>query len=290
MGSSPCSPTAFPGCEPDVGLPLGRMTLSHGRASHHDLPMEGVLRVVIAAFDEAAGLRLLLPALPERLHGLDVRPIVVSDGSSDDTAAVARAHGASVIEFARNHGKGTAVQAGVARALGLGCDVLVTMDGDGQHAVDDLADVAGPVARGEADVVLGSRYLEDPGRHGVPVNRYLVRRATILILRRLLSRTFTDPYCGYRAFSRRAVDLIAFEGSGYEIELEAIFDSERHGLAVVEVPVARIYGEATSKMGTRRGRLLGRLAVLWCYTRTIVGRARRRSGTPRAAAPVQRNG
>ncbi len=264
------------------------MPLSHLREGHHDLAMEGALRIVIAAFDEAAGLRALLPALPDRLHGLELHPIVVSDGSSDGTADVARAHRATVIEFGRNRGKGAAVQAGVDRARELGFEVLVTMDADGQHAVDDLAGVVEPVAHGEADVALGSRYLEKPGRHGVPINRYLVRRATIVILRRLLSRTFTDPYCGYRAFSEKAIDLIDFEGAHYEGELEAIFDVARHGLPVVEVPVARIYGRGTSKMGAQRGRLLGRLAVLRCYAKTIARRGRRRDAAPARSAPARR--
>jgi glycosyltransferase involved in cell wall biosynthesis len=238
--------------------------------------MEGALCIVIAAFNEASGLDVLLPELPASVDGLDVHPIVVSDGSSDDTAEVARRHGVEVVRFAENRGKGVAVRAGIEHARGRGFEILVTMDGDRQHAVDHLPGLVYPIVAGEADVVFGSRYLADPNRHGVPLNRYLVRRATVGILKRLLSRTYTDPYCGYRAFSRDAIDLIEFEGDRYELELEAIFDARRHGLRTIEVPVPRIYCPGTSKMGVRGGRLLGRILVVWSYARTILHRARRR--------------
>lgn len=249
--------------------------------------MEGTLCVVLAAFNESAGLDHLLPALPESVHDLAVHPIVVSDGSTDETAEVARGHGVDVIEFANNRGKGAAVRAGIDRARDVGFDVLVTMDADSQHAIDDLAPLVGPVADRSADVVFGSRYLADPGRHGVPVNRYVVRRATVGILRRLLSRTYTDPYCGYRAFSQSALDVIHFDGDRYEGELEAIFDAHRHDLRSVEVPVERIYKPGTSKMGARGGRFRGRIAALWGYARTIVrkNRQRRRVTETRAGSP-----
>ena len=105
-----------------------------------------MIAVVVPAFNEADRLRILLPRIPACLFGVPVQVIVVSDGSTDGTEAVALDHGAVLVGFPRNRGKGAALRAGFARAMELDLSLLVTMDADGQHDPADLA--AGPARDG----------------------------------------------------------------------------------------------------------------------------------------------
>lgn len=256
--------------------------------------------ILIPAFDEEEGLRRLLPRIPTRIHGHRVAVLVVSDGSSDGTAAAAGEGGATVVELPVNRGKGAALRTGLARAERLGFDVLVTMDADGQHDPRDLERLVGPVAAGRCDLAVGSRYLEEASRGDTPLNRFLVRRGVIAILRRTLGGSPTDPLCGYRCFARAALTRIRLRGNRYEPELETVIQASRAGLRVVEVPIARIYGPGTSRMGARWGRPLGRLLVILGYLATL-GRAwadrpgaRRAGGAavelPRPAGAAAREG
>lgn len=229
-----------------------------------------MIAVVMAAYNEAAHLDELLPRVATTVNGMPVQVIVVCDGSIDGTCPVAERHGATVVPLPSNQGKWSAVRAGIRVAKRKGASVFVTMDSDGQHDPDALAALVAPLFRSRADIAVGSRYLNNPGRGCAPRNRYLVRVATIAILQRLLRRRYTDPYSGYRAFSAEAIAHLSLRGDRYQGELETLFDAHRLGLLVEELPVAKVYGDDTSKMGAFHGRLWGRLAVLIQYGRVLV--------------------
>lgn len=240
-----------------------------------------MISVLIPVLNEAAALARLLPALPERIDGLMVRPVVINDGSTDETAALARAHGAEVVDLWPNHGKSAALRAGLAALASRRSACVVFMDGDGQHDPDDLAQLVGPVLAGECDIACGSRYLTDGGRGDAdggrgdaPVNRYLVRRLVIRSLRRRIGTHITDPFSGYRCLAPAVASAWQPRGERYEAELELLFDAVRNGWVLREVPVARIYTGQCSKMGARHGALVGRLQVMQQYATTI----RRKSG------------
>ncbi len=239
--------------------------------------------IVVPAFNEGPRLPSVLAGIPPRLLGLPVATIVVSDGSTDDTERIAVEHGARLVSLPSNRGKGVALRAGLREARSLGFDYLVTMDGDGQHDPADLERLVTPVVEGRCDVAVGSRYCEDSSPGSTPLNRYLVRRALIASLRRVLGRIYTDPCCGFRCFARGAIRRIAFRGERYQGELEALFEAAANGLRVAEVPISRIYMPGASKMGAGRGRLAGRLWVVAQYVSTIRTKARelRRTGSGR---------
>lgn len=245
-----------------------------------------MISLIIPAFNEEEALRNLLPRLPAIVSGHMVRPLIVSDGSTDDTAAVAIAHGIPVLALASNRGKGTAVRAALDAIALTAADVVVLLDGDGQHLPEDIPRLVGPVLRGESDVVLGSRYSNDEGRRNTPLNRYLVRTGTVALLQRLLGRRFTDPYCGFRAFSARVLGEVSICGERYEGELEALFDASRCGLRIEEVPIERIYGSATSKMAADGGRFIGRVRAIRQYVGTIARKHREMRHEP--AVPTTR--
>lgn len=226
------------------------------------------LGVIIPAFNEAGKIGAVLDAMPRRVHGRELRVYVVDDGSDDGTGEVARAAGARVIRQPVNVGKGCALRRGMSEMKPLRFDAVMWMDSDGQHRPEDIPTIAGPVLDGLADMVVGSRYLV-PVSTTAPLNRRLVRRATIVVLRRITGIETTDPFSGFRCFSPRAVDALHLHGDCYESELEATFSMSRAGLTIVEVPIPKVYGANTSKMG-HHGRVRGRFHVIRGYARTIM--------------------
>ncbi len=233
-----------------------------------------MIAVVIPAFNEAGRLQTLLPRIPASLFGVPVQVIVVSDGSTDATDAVALGQGAILARLPKHRGKGAALRAGIARAMELDPSELVTMDADGQHDPADLERLVQPVMAGECAVATGSRFLADRSRGPAPLNRYLVRRVLITALRARLGRTYTDPCCGYRCFSLEALQIIRLQGDHYQSELEALFEAAIHGLRVVEMPVRGGYPPGSSKMGARFGHLAGRVWVISQYVSTIARKTR----------------
>jgi glycosyltransferase involved in cell wall biosynthesis len=205
----------------------------------------GTVVVVVAAFNEARSVGAVVAALRAREHAV----IVVDDGSADETAAIARAAGASVLRHPINRGQGAALQTGILHALRRGARCIVTFDADGQHDVADLPHLIEPILAGRADVVLGSRFLG--GAAGIPALRRLQLRAAV-VLTRLVSRVrVTDAHNGLRAFSRRAAERIeiTIDRMGHASE---IIDRIRWlGLSFVEVPVRVRYTEYSLAKGQR---------------------------------------
>ena len=227
----------------------------------------------MAAFNEEKPLVQLLPRMPERVEGHQVRVVVLSDGSTDGTAAAARKSGADVIEFDENRGKGAVLRSGIEAIAGKPYAALVFMDADGQHDPSRLPELVRPVLGGVADLAIGSRYIHDAGRNNTPWNRYAVRCAVQAVLGHLLVSTTTDPFSGYRCLTPRAVARLELTGDRYESELEMLFSAERNALRVTEVPIPRLYGPGTSKMNARSGALIGRVDVLYRYATTIIREA-----------------
>lgn len=140
---------------------------------------------------------------------------------------------------------------------------------------------------GSADLVIGSRYAESNERGDAPWNRYLVRSSVVSILHRLAGIWVSDPFSGYRAMTPGVMSCLDLRGDRYESELEMLFCATRSGMDVAEVPIPKIYGPATSKMGARRGSFLGRIEVIAGYAMTIArGVRRRRTAAPERAAKV----
>ncbi len=166
--------------------------------------------------------------------------IVVDDGSTDGTAEVAEAAGATVIRHAQNLGKGAALNTGFCAARKLAPAAVVVLDADGQHAAQEIPSVIKPVLAGEADMVVGSRFLD--GNGDAPSVRGLGLRAVTKLSNVGSGLTLTDSQTGFRAFSPAALDEITFTANGFSVESEMQFLAQQLGLRTVEVPVSCTYG------------------------------------------------
>lgn len=189
--------------------------------------------VVIPAFNEATGIEDVLAALPAVILGMDIEPIVVSDGSDDATEHLARRHGALVAPRDLRRGQGAAVRLGYRLALDRGAAVIATIDADGQNDPLELSRLISPIVAGEADVVHGSRLLGEYERplwgraHGVKVFAWLTTR--------MAGQPITDPASGFRAFSAEALRVIQFRENQFHAS-EVTIAAAKLGLRVKEVP------------------------------------------------------
>ena len=171
-----------------------------------------------------------------RREAPDFDVLVVDDGSDDATAERATAAGAAVLSHPFNLGIGGAVQSGYRYAYLHGYDVAVQVDGDGQHDPAQLPKLEQGLARSGADLVWGSRFLEDAG-YSVP----RLRRAGRVIFARVVSlitrRPITDPTSGFRIANRRGIELFARDYPHDYPEVEAILMAHSHDLEISEVAV-----------------------------------------------------
>ncbi len=194
------------------------------------------------------GLYAVLPAYNEELVIGSVilrtrqyvdRVIVVDDGSSDRTAEVARLAGADVVRLDHNTGKAYALLLGLRRALETGCHVAVMLDADGQHNPNEIQRVAGLVSIGKADLVIGSRFLDNPGK--IPSYRQVGQKTLDLFTNFGAKSRVTDSQSGFRALSRQALSNLDFRSDGYNVESDMIAHFSAMGLPIMEVPITVNY-------------------------------------------------
>jgi glycosyltransferase involved in cell wall biosynthesis len=195
----------------------------------------GRMIAVVPAYEEEAAIGAVVRELTATDARFDV--VVVDDGSADNTAAVAAAAGATVVQLPYNLGIGAAVQTGFRFALQRGYDVAVRLDGDGQHDPRELRKLLAPLESGEADIVTGSRFADDDPAYRPP----LARRVGIVFFARLVSvltgQRVTDTTSGFQALNRRAIALFAEDYPSDYPEVEATLLVLKHRLRLVEVPV-----------------------------------------------------
>jgi glycosyltransferase involved in cell wall biosynthesis len=165
--------------------------------------------------------------------------VVVDDGSCDGTSEAAKAAGAMVINHGVNKGYGESIKSCFNAAKENGTDILVILDGDGQHDPDDIPKLLAPISRGEADVVVGSRFLS--GKSDVP--RY--RRFGINVITFLYNfgsrAKVTDAQSGFRAYSKEALNGFTITQSGMGASVEVIIKIREEGFTITEVPIRCLY-------------------------------------------------
>ena len=177
----------------------------------------------------------------------ELEVVVVDDGSTDRTAALAAASGAHVVRLPFNLGIGGAVQTGFRYALEHRFEVAVRLDGDGQHDPGELPALLAPVLADEADIVVGSRFAGEGG-YRPPFARRLGIALFARVVSLLVRQRVTDTTSGFQALGRRGIALFAADYPHDYPEVEATVMVHKHQLRLVEVPVRmreRVAGESS---------------------------------------------
>ena len=171
--------------------------------------------------------------------------IVCNDGSSDLTGEIAEKMGVIVINHEKNLGYGAGISSIIKKSKEIDTDILVTFDADGQHRVEDVKKVTDPIMNGEADLVIGSRFLnkdkaEVPGYRKIGIN--IITKVT----NSGLKEKITDSQSGFRAYSKKLISNLDTSNLGMGISTEILIKTSSLGFKIAEVPITIIYEGKTS--------------------------------------------
>lgn len=225
------------------------------------LPAGDRVVVVLPAYNEAENVGAVIRAMPEKIDGHPVVPLVVDDASEDETSRVAREAGALVARLPIRRGGGQAMRVGYALGLRLGAVVVASLDADGQHLPEELPRVVEPILRDEADMVQGSRML------GEFESQSRIRHLGVLFFSGLVSlmtgQRVTDVSNGYRATRAEMLERFILEQDQFWTS-ELIIEAFRHRARISEVPItvrARTRGESKKPPPLKYG---------WQFAKVIV--------------------
>jgi glycosyltransferase involved in cell wall biosynthesis len=194
--------------------------------------------------------------------------VVCDDGSTDLTAEIAERLGAEVIRHERNFGYGVAVRSLFRRARELNADVLVTLDGDGQHNPHEIPGVVRAVVEGGADIAIGSRFVEGHWARVMPWYRRAGVRLITDLTNNVAKNGVRDAQSGFRAYGRRALEMLDLTENGMGASVEILLEAKRHGLRVKEVPASCHYNSELK--GSTRNPVRHGLDVFMAIVRRVV--------------------
>ncbi len=196
------------------------------------------LIVTIPALNEGKTIGDVIRGIPRDIPGIDeVEVIVCNDGSTDDTAELAEAAGAIVIDIHGRPGLGTVFRTGLERAMRRGADIMVNIDGDGQFNSGDVAKLVQPILNDEADFVTCTRFKDPALKPVMPPVKFWGNKVVTNIINWICGGTgFTDVSCGFRAFNREAAYRMTLFGR-YTYTQECFIDLFSKGCRIVEVPL-----------------------------------------------------
>lgn len=198
------------------------------------------LVIYMPALNEEDGISDVIQSLPKRIEGIEeVKVLVVDDGSTDDTAKIAKSSGADVVSHGVNKGVGSAFQSAVQYALENGVDILVSIDADRQFNSDQIPQIIKPLLEDRADMVTGNRF-EKGIPENMPKSKYWGNEQMSKLISLISGQRFRDVSCGFRAYNREALMRLNLFGA-FTYTQETILDMVFKGLRVVEFPVDVIY-------------------------------------------------
>ncbi|MCK9478148.1 MAG: glycosyltransferase family 2 protein [Firmicutes bacterium] len=196
--------------------------------------------IVIPAYNEAGSISGVVSSIKE--SGCNVDIVVINDGSSDNTACEARQEGVAVVSLPVNLGIGGAVQTGYIYALRHGYDCAVQIDGDGQHNPVDLPKLLSLVENGQADMAIGSRFVQETD-YKPPFFRHVGIKYFSNLVKLLTGQAVFDTTSGYRAVNKKVIELFAkYYPSDYP-EVETVAYAAKNNMKIKEVSVDMLYRE-----------------------------------------------
>ena len=200
------------------------------------------IAVVIPAYNEATRIEAVIRGAKQYVPDI----LVVADGSTDDTAAIARASGARVFVHAENCGAGAATMTGIEGARRLGFDTIVTLDADGQHATADIPRLLEELQTSGADLVIANRF----GRKNrIPLIRRIANNIGNYVTFLVTGVYLPDTQCGFKVFGPKALREVDLRMSGFEFCTEIIREAARNRWKIISVPSKVVYSEYTLAKG-----------------------------------------
>ena len=197
--------------------------------------------VGIPAFNEEKNIASIIT----KLSSIADTILVCNDGSTDLTSKISEKMGAIVINHEKNLGYGAAIRSLFLKAKDLDGDVLVTFDADGQHRIDDIKNVIKPIVNQEADLVIGSRFLDESEKE-VPQYRKVGIKVITKITNASIKKQLTDSQSGFRAYSRKIILELNPSETGMGVSTEILIKASSKNFRIVEVPIKIIYEGNTS--------------------------------------------
>jgi glycosyltransferase involved in cell wall biosynthesis len=199
------------------------------------------ITVGIPAFNEEKNIVHIIEKLQKKADII----LVCDDGSTDKTGEIAKKMGAVVITHERNLGYGAAIRSLFLKARELKSDMLVTLDSDGQHRIEDLLPVTKPIIDKQADMVIGSRFLQDT-QENIPKYRKIGIKMITKLANTSLEESVTDSQSGFRAYSQNILSTITPLEQGMGVSNEILMKSSKNGFKIAEVPIVVSYEGDTS--------------------------------------------
>ena len=194
----------------------------------------------IPAFNEEKNIASIIMKLKKVTDHI----IVCNDGSTDMTEEISKKLDVVVINHSRNMGYGSAIRSIFLKAKELQTDILVTFDADGQHRVEDIQSVIQPIIDNKADIVIGSRFLEN--KSDIPEYRKFGIKVITKITNSSLKEKLTDSQSGFRAYSKNVLKDVTPSESGMGVSTEILIKASNAGHKIAEVPITIMYGSDTS--------------------------------------------
>lgn len=195
------------------------------------------LLVILPALNEAVTIQAVIGRIPRAIPGIDsVEVLVVDDGSTDDTAALSRAAGASVISHGRNRGVGAAMQTGLDEAVRREVSFAVNIDSDGQFAPEDIPTLLQPLIDGKTDFATASRFKDPKLVPVMPTVKRFGNWGMARMVSSIVGQHFDDVSCGFRAYTREALLQLVLSGA-FTYTQEMLLVLGQKGLRMLEVPM-----------------------------------------------------
>ena len=197
--------------------------------------------VGIPAFNEEKNIAKIIT----RLNKITDYIVVCNDGSTDLTSEIAQKMGAEVINHEKNLGYGGAIRSIFLKSREMDGDILVTFDADGQHRIEDIEHVINPIINNQADLVIGSRFLDDSEKE-VPQYRKVGIKVITKITNVSLNQKLTDSQSGFRAYSKKVLNELSPSELGMGISTEILIKASSKNFKILEVPIKILYSGDTS--------------------------------------------